>query len=70
MQAINDAQGGLFSASGGRGRGCSKLPQGWIPGNLFARIAGGREAIRQLELLGSELLKTREVGVTLRRKET
>jgi hypothetical protein len=50
------------------GRGCSKLRQGWIPGNLFARIAAP-EDIRKLEAIAGELLTVRELDLILRRKE-
>src|SRR5919201_3554657 len=48
------------------GRGCSKLAQGWIPGNLFARVAD-RQEIKKLEAVAAELLTVRSLGVTLRR---
>jgi hypothetical protein len=47
------------------GRGCSKLAQGWIPGNLFARLTD-RGEIRRLEAVASDLLKVRSLPVTLR----
>jgi Protein of unknown function (DUF3830) len=47
------------------GRGCSKLAQGWIPGNLFARVTD-REGLRRLEAVASDLLKVRSLPVTLR----
>ena len=50
------------------GRGCSKLRQGWIPGNRFARVAE-RDGIRQLETAAADLLKGSAVDVVLRRKD-
>ena len=49
------------------GRGCSKLRQGWIPGNLFARVSGG-EDLAKLRAIGAELLGGAELEVVLRRK--
>ncbi len=48
-------------------RGASKLNQGWIPGNLFARISG-KEQIRLLRSEAGRLLTEGEGKVTLRRK--
>ena len=48
------------------GRGCSKLAQGWIPGNLFARVVD-RGEIKKLEAVAADLLKVRSIGVTLKR---
>lgn len=36
------------------GRGCSKLRQGWIPGNLFARLAS-RDDVRTVLSMGGEM---------------
>jgi hypothetical protein len=49
-------------------RGQSKLKQGWIPGNLFARI-GGREQIRRLRVEAGRLLMNGSGTVTLRRRD-
>jgi len=49
-------------------RGQSKLRQGWIPGNLFARVRGD-EQIRRLRQEAGRLLLEGEGEVTLRRKE-
>ncbi len=49
-------------------RGQSKLKQGWIPGNLFARVRGV-EQIRLLRAEAGRLLTGGEGRVTLRRKE-
>src|SRR5262245_18756402 len=46
------------------GRGCSKLKQGWIPGNLFARLVDPGE-IKALERVGATLLTVRSLAVTL-----
>ena len=48
-------------------RGQSKLMQGWIPGNLFARI-NGKEQINLLRLVAGRLLSGDAGSVTLRRK--
>ena len=48
-------------------RGASKLKQGWIPGNLFARI-GGREQIALLRQEAGRLLSEGAGRVTLRRR--
>ena len=48
-------------------RGQSKLHQGWIPGNLFARIQG-RERIQLLRREAARLLVERTGTVTLKRK--
>jgi hypothetical protein len=48
-------------------RGASKLKQGWIPGNLFARI-GGKEQIALLRQEAGRLLSEGEGRVTLRRR--
>src|SRR5438093_7466802 len=47
------------------GRGCSKLRQGWIPGNLFARVTD-REGLRSLEAVAATLLQGRSLDVVLR----
>jgi len=49
-------------------RGASKLKQGWIPGNLFARIEGNQQ-IRLLRVEAGRLLSEGAGRVTLRRKE-
>lgn len=49
-------------------RGQSRIAPGWLPGNLFARVLGGDEAIRQLELIASDLLRGDDVEVVLRRR--
>ena len=49
-------------------RGASKLKQGWIPGNLFARISGP-EQITLLRQEAGRLLTEGAGKVTLRRKE-
>ena len=49
-------------------RGQSKLKQGWIPGNLFARIQG-REQIKLLRQEAGRLLLEGSGMVTLRRKD-
>jgi len=51
------------------GRGCSKLRQGWIPGNLFARVTS-REDIKKLEAVAAELLTVRAMDVVLQRRGT
>ncbi len=48
-------------------RGQSKLKQGWIPGNLFARIRGG-EQIARLRAEAGRLLTGGKGSVTLRRR--
>ena len=48
-------------------RGQSKLRQGWIPGNLFARI-GGAEQIALLRRQAGRLLTEGAAAVTLRRR--
>lgn len=48
-------------------RGASKLKQGWIPGNLFARISG-REQIQLLRRHAGRLLADGKCNATLRRK--
>jgi hypothetical protein len=49
-------------------RGQSRIAPGWLPGNLIARIVGGDTAIRQLELIASDLLRGESVEVILRRR--
>ena len=49
-------------------RGQSKLRQGWIPGNLFARV-NGQEQIERLRREAARLLLEGSGMVTLRRKE-
>ena len=49
-------------------RGQSKLRQGWIPGNLFARIQG-REQVKLLRQEAGRLLTGEAGRATLRRKE-
>jgi hypothetical protein len=49
-------------------RGQSRIAPGWIPGNLIARVLGGDEAIRRLELIASDLLRGESVEVILRRR--
>lgn len=49
-------------------RGQSKLKQGWIPGNLFAHVAG-KEHVALLRKEAGRLLLEGEGRVTLRRKE-
>jgi len=49
-------------------RGQSKLKQGWIPGNLFARI-GGKEQIALLRKEAGRLLLEGSGTVTLRRRD-
>ena len=49
------------------GRGQSKLKQGWIAGNLFARIAD-REQLSILRQQAGRLLTGQEETVTLRRR--
>jgi len=48
-------------------RGCSKLKQGWIAGNLFARVAN-REDIARLRKIAGRLLQEGPEDVLLRRK--
>jgi hypothetical protein len=48
-------------------RGQSKLKQGWIPGNLFARVEG-REQLRVLRREAGRLLVEGEGTVLVRRK--
>jgi len=50
-------------------RGQSKLKQGWIPGNLFARV-GGKEQITALRREAGRLLSGDGGKVILRRKES
>ncbi|MFQ6003843.1 MAG: DUF3830 family protein [Candidatus Zixiibacteriota bacterium] len=47
-------------------RGCSKLRQGWIPGNLFAKITG---QIKELRRVAGRLLMEGPEPVVIRRKE-
>jgi len=49
-------------------RGQSRIAPGWLPGNLFARLLGGDEAIRRLELVASDLLRGGDVEIILRRR--
>jgi hypothetical protein len=49
-------------------RGQSKLKQGWIPGNLFARVEG-KEQIETLRREAGRLLAGEKCTVTLRRRE-
>jgi hypothetical protein len=49
-------------------RGACRLPSGWLPGNVVARLLGGQEMIRQLELIASDLLRGEPVEVVLRRR--
>ena len=49
-------------------RGQSKLRQGWIPGNLFARV-NGQEQVERLRREAARLLLEGSGMVTLRRKE-
>ena len=49
-------------------RGQSKLKQGWIPGNLFARVKG-KEQIEALRRQAGRLLSSEKCRVTLRRKD-
>ena len=48
-------------------RGQSKLKQGWIPGNLFARV-NGRDQIARLRREAGRLLSGSTSTVTLRRR--
>ena len=48
-------------------RGQSKLKQGWVPGNLFARV-NGRAQIRILRQEAGRLLAEEEATVILRQK--
>ncbi len=48
-------------------RGQSKLAQGWVPGNLFARVSG-KDQIKLLRQEAGRLLLDGEGRVTLRRK--
>ena len=48
-------------------RGCSKLKQGWIPGNLFAKVTSS-EDLQKLRKIAGRLLQTGPEYVTLRRK--
>ena len=48
-------------------RGQSKLKQGWIPGNLFAKVSG-KEQIQTLRREAGRLLMEGKGEVTLRRK--
>ncbi len=50
-------------------RGQSKLAQGWIPGNLFARI-NGKDQINTLRRMAGRLLLAGGGKVILRRKDT
>ena len=49
-------------------RGQSKLKQGWIPGNLFARISGG-EQLQILRREAGRLLLEGDGAAILRRKD-
>jgi len=49
-------------------RGQSKLKQGWIPGNLFARVVGA-EQISRLRREAGRLLSEGDGRITLRRKQ-
>jgi hypothetical protein len=49
-------------------RGQCRIAPGWLPGNLVARLLGGQETIRQLELIASDLLRGDPVEVVLRRR--
>ena len=48
-------------------RGCSKLKQGWIPWNLFAKIADPKD-IQLLRKIAGRLLQEGPEEVILRRK--
>jgi hypothetical protein len=48
-------------------RGQSRLKQGWIPGNLFARVVG-KEQVKLLRVEAGRLLTGAAGTVTLRRK--
>jgi len=49
-------------------RGCSKLKQGWMPGNLFARVLDPDD-IAKLKIVASDLLAGKEIDVVLKRQE-
>ena len=49
-------------------RGCSKLKQGWIPGNLFARVAD-RNDVGKLRKIAGRLLQEGAEEVVLRRRD-
>lgn len=38
-------------------QGQSRLPSGWLPGNRVARVRGGADSIRRLELVAADLLQ-------------
>lgn len=48
-------------------RGCSKLKQGWIPGNLFARLTN-KEDLQALRKIAGRLLQGGSEYVILRRR--
>jgi len=50
-------------------RGASKLAQGWVPGNLFARVSG-KDQIAVLRREAGRLLLEGAGRVTLRRKDS
>ena len=50
-------------------RGQSKIKQGWMPGNLFARVSG-KEQIALLRKEAGRLLSGEKCTVTLRRTES
>jgi hypothetical protein len=54
---------GIFYSSGQ-----SRIPPGWLPGNLVARLFSGEETIRQLELIASDLLRGQPIEVVLRQR--
>ena len=47
-------------------RSQSRIAPGWIPGNHYAQLLGGNDAIRRLELIASDLLRGNTVEVILR----
>jgi hypothetical protein len=49
-------------------RSQSRIPPGWLSGNLVARLLGGQETIRQLELIASDLLRGEPIEIILRRR--
>ena len=72
FQLPPSAEGWLFDIGIYYSRGCSKIRQGWMPGNLFARLSSPQE-IRKLEQVAAALLQggsglDYHLDVTLRRK--
>src|SRR5439155_24822562 len=48
--------------------GQSRVAPGWLPGNVVARVLGGDDAIRRLELVAADLLHGEDVEVMLHQR--